>query len=80
MGGDLIYYPGEVSTPTSYLTMVKLHVNSVISNTKSRYICMDVTYFYLNNRMDRSEYITIQISMIPQESIIAYNIKDKVYN
>ena len=35
-GGNLIYYPGEVSTPTSDLTTMKLHVNSAISDVKSR--------------------------------------------
>ena len=30
--------------------------------------------------MDRSEYIMIQISMIPQEFIDTYNLKDKVHN
>ena len=65
-GGNLIYYPGEVSTPTSDLTTMKLHINSAISDVKSRYMCMDVKDFYLKNQMDRGEYIMIQISMIPQ--------------
>ena len=30
--------------------------------------------------MDRSEYITIHISMIPQEFVGKYNLKGKVYN
>ena len=41
---------------------------------------MDVKYFYLNNNMYRAEYIMIQISTIPQEFIIAYNLKDTVHN
>ena len=65
-GGNLIDYPGEVSTPTSDLTTMKLHINSAILDVKSRYMCMDVKYFYLNNNMDRDEYIMIQLSMIPQ--------------
>ena len=32
-------------------------------------MCMDVKCFYLNNQMDRSGYIMIQISMIPQECV-----------
>ena len=63
---SLIDYSGEVSTPTSDLTTMKLYVNSAISDVKSRDMCMDVKYFYLNNNMDRTEYITIQISIIPQ--------------
>ena len=62
----LLDYPGEVSTQTSELTTMKLHVNSAVSDIKSRYMCMDVKYFYLNNHTDRVEYIMIQISMISQ--------------
>ena len=62
----LLNYPGEVSTQTSELTTMKLHVNSAVSDIKSRYMCMDVKYFYLNNHTDRVEYIMIQISMISQ--------------
>ena len=49
----MIYYPGKVSTPISHLTTMKLHVNSNIADVKSRYMCMDVKYFYLNNQMER---------------------------
>ena len=73
-GGNLIDFPGEVNTPTSDLTTMKLHVNSAIPDVKSRYICMDMKYFCLNNKMDGAEYIMIQISMIPQEFVEKYNI------
>ena len=49
----MIDYSGEVSTPTSDLTTIKLHVNSAISDVKSRYMCMNIKCFYLNNQMDR---------------------------
>ena len=65
-GGNLINYQGETSTPTSYLTTMKLYVKSAIPDVKARYMCMDVKYFYLNNHMDREEYIMIHISMTPQ--------------
>ena len=58
-----------VSTPTLDLTTMKLHVNSYILDVKARYMCMDVKYFYLKNKMDRTEYITIKIAMIPQEFV-----------
>ena len=58
-GGYMIDYPGEVSTPASDLTTMKLHINSSILDAKSRYMCMGVNSFYLNNHMDREEYIMI---------------------
>ena len=36
--GNMIDYPGEVSTPSSDLTTMKLHVNSAISDAKARYM------------------------------------------
>ena len=56
---------------------MELHVHSSISDVKSRYMCMYVEYFYLNNQMDRAEYIMIKISMIPQEFVERYNIKEE---
>ena len=41
---------------------------------------MDVKHVYLNNCMDRVEYIIIQISMIPQEFINEYDPKRKLHN
>ena len=63
VGGNLIHYPGDFSTLTSGLTTIKLHVNSAISDFKSRYMYMEVMDFYLNNMMDRAYYIIIQISI-----------------
>ena len=59
-------YSVEVITPTSDLTTMKLHDNSVMSDRKSRYMGMEVNFFYLNNKMDGAEYIMIHIYMIPQ--------------
>ena len=59
-------HPGEISTPTSDLTKVKLYVNSIISDIISRYVYMGIKYFYLNNRMDKLEYIIIQAFIIPE--------------
>ena len=79
-GGNLIDYPGGFSTPTSDFNTMKLHINSAISDAKSRYMCMDVKYFYLNNKMDKDEYIMIQLSMIPQELVEKYNLVEKSHN
>ena len=56
---------------------MKLHVNSDISDIKSRYMCMDVKYFYLKNQINRAEYIMIHISIIPQEFMEEYNLNGK---
>ena len=79
MGGNLVDYPGEVSTPTSYLTTFKLHVNIIISDKISCYMCMDVKDFYFNNQLELAEYIMIKMYIISEEFIITYNFKDKIH-
>ena len=59
---------------------MKIHVNSIISGIKSRYMCMDVEKFYLNNQMGRTEYSIVHISMIPHVFVEKYNIKGKLNN
>ena len=59
VGVNLIDHPGDVSTPTSDLTTIKININSAISDVKSSYICMKTKDFYLNNKMEREEYIMI---------------------
>ena len=59
---------------------MKIYVDSAISDIKLRYMCMDVKYLYLRNQMDRAEYIMIHISMIIQEVLDKYNLKEKAHN
>ena len=68
-GRNILDYPGEVITSTTDLITMKIHVNSSLVGVKSRYMCMYMRYFYLNNMMDKSEYIMIHISTIPQEFV-----------
>ena len=45
VGGNLINNPIEVGTPTSDLSIMKLHINSSTSDVRSRYMCMDIKCF-----------------------------------
>ena len=65
VGGDKVHYPGDVGTPTADLTLVKMHLNSVISTPGARYMTLDVKNFYLNTPMVRYEYVRIKIDDIP---------------
>ena len=48
-GGNMVDYPGDVSTKTADLTTIKCHWNSVLSSPNARYMCMDVKDFNLNS-------------------------------
>ena len=84
VGGNLITYPGDVSTPTSDTTTAKLVINSTISTPSAKYMCADIPNFYLGTPMKRYEYMKMPIALIPQEIIDTYNLmplvhKDHIY-
>ena len=60
--------------PTGSLNLVKLMINSVLSCLNERFVCFDAKNFYLQTPMDRSEYVRIKLSDIPQEFIEEYNL------
>jgi hypothetical protein len=77
VGGDKVHYPGNVGTPTTDLTLVKMHINSIISTPGARYMTLDVKNFNLNTPMARYEYVRIKIDDIPEEIIVEYNLCKK---
>ena len=52
VGGNLIIYPSEYSTPTVDFLTVKLLINSVISTPDARFMNIDIKDFYLNTPME----------------------------
>ena len=42
LGGDRLYYQGEVSTKTAGLTTIKLLLNSVVSSIWAKFMTADV--------------------------------------
>ncbi len=72
-GGNLIDYPGDVSTPTTDMTTAKILFYSVISTPDARFMCTDVKEFYLNTPMARFEYMRLPIHIIPPK--IVYKIE-----
>ena len=69
VGGYRLAFYIPISIPTSNLTTLKLHWNSVISTPGSKYLVVDGKHFYLNNIMAKHEHYNIIISRIPQEVI-----------
>ena len=80
IGGNLINYPGDVSTPTADTTTTKIVINSTISTPKSKYLVGDVKIFSLGTTMTCYEYLRLSITIIPQETIDQYNLLPLVRN
>jgi hypothetical protein len=80
VGGNLINYPGNVSTKTAGLTTAKLLFNSVLSTPDTRFMTMDIKDFYLNTPMDRYKYMMIPVSLIPKAIFDQYKLGPLVHN
>jgi hypothetical protein len=70
-----IDYPHDVSTKTAGLITAKIMFNSIISTPDAKCLIMDIKNFYLNNDMDRFEYMKIPLTAIPQAIIDQYNLE-----
>ena len=79
-GGNLINYPGELSTRTADLTTSKLMWNSVLSTVGAKYMCLDIKNFYLTAPLDRYEYMKMPIGLFPSWIIEQYNLMEHVLN
>jgi hypothetical protein len=73
VGGDQIEYPGNTSTRTAGLTTAKNLINSVIPTVGAKFVVIDINFFYLNTPLGRFEYMVINLSSLPQETIDKYN-------
>jgi hypothetical protein len=74
VGGDQIEYPGDESTRTAGLTTAKILINSVISTLGAKFLVIDIKIFYLNTPLGRFEYMVINLSSLPQETIDKYDL------
>jgi hypothetical protein len=74
VGGNLIEYPGDISTPTAYTTMAKMVINSTILMPNAKFMCTDIKDFYLRTPMERSKYMRLPIVLIPQDIVGKYNL------
>jgi hypothetical protein len=74
VGGDQIEYPGDKSTGTAYLTTAKILINSVISTLGAKFLVIGINNFYLNIPLGRFEYMVINLSLLPQETIDKYDL------
>jgi len=79
-GGNLIQYPGELTTRTANLTTSKILWNSVVSTEGAKFMGIDVKSFYLCTPMDRYEYMKMPLSIFPEHIKRQYNMEAHALN
>ena len=77
-GGNLIKYPGELTTRTADLTTSKCVWNSVLSTKDARFMGIDIKNFYLGTPLERFEYMKLDIRIFPQHVIDQYSLLEHV--
>ena len=65
-GGNLIHYPGELTTRITNLTTSKILWNSVVSTENGKYMCIDIKQIYLCTPLDRYEYMKLPLLVFPK--------------
>ena len=65
VGVNLINFPVDVTIPTADIIISKLVFNSVLSTKNAKFMCADIANFYLNNPMNRYEYMKLPLDIIP---------------
>ena len=78
VGGNLLDFPGSLSTPTATVTTAKCLFNSAISTLGDKCLVTDVKNVYLNNDLPEPEYMKLHLHIIPQETIDKYALHDLV--
>jgi hypothetical protein len=79
-GGNLINYPGELTTRTADITTSKLHWNSVLSTPNAKYMCLDIKKIYLLAPIDQYEYMRIPFARFPPWIADQYDLANKIHN
>ncbi len=79
-GGNLIHYPGELTTRTADLSTAKILWNSVLSTPNAKFMGLDIGSFYLATPMDRYEYMRLAIELFPAHIIQQYDLQKHVRN
>ncbi|KAL7479933.1 hypothetical protein ACHAW6_007838 [Cyclotella cf. meneghiniana] len=80
VGGNLINYPGELTTRTADLVTSKIMWNSIVSTPNAKYVTADLKLFYLTAPMDRYEYMRMPLRIIPEHIIDQYDLRSKAKN
>ena len=67
-----------MGTKTASLDLVRLVINIVLYSKDAKYVTFNIYSFYLQNPLDRPEYVLINLSDIPQDFIDEYDLLDSV--
>ena len=69
VGGNLLDYADDTSSPTVALTTSKILFNSIVSTQNAKFLGLDIKNFYLQTKLPNSQWMKFPINLIPTEII-----------
>ena len=78
VGGDILTYFDDASSPAASLLETKLLINSNISTQDAKFMTADIKDFFLASPMADPEFMSILLKPIPEDIIQQYNLMDLV--
>ena len=72
--------PGELTTQTANLIASNILWNSVLSTENAKYMCLDISNFYLGTPLDRCQYMRTPLSTLPEHAIQQYKMREHAKN
>jgi hypothetical protein len=74
VGGDILYYYGDVATFTEDITTFKILINSTLSTKDATMMMMDIKNYYIGTPLPRFEYMKMLLSRLQEEIVKSYNL------
>jgi hypothetical protein len=75
VGGDRLYYSGDVATSTADITTFKIIINRTLSTEDAVVMMMMyITNYYLDTPLPRFEYMKMLLSHFPKEIVKKYSL------
>jgi hypothetical protein len=78
VGGNLIDFPGDISTKAADLVTVKCLINNIISTPEHRQPVSTLKISILNNPLPHAEYIRFLADAIPNDKWTQYHLHEFV--
>ena len=69
VGGNLLDYADDTSSPKVALTTSKILFNSIVSTQNVKFLGLDIKNFYLQTKLPNSQWMKFLINLIPTEII-----------
>jgi hypothetical protein len=70
----LVSFEGKLLVCTADINTAKIHWNSIISNKKAKYMCLDIKKNYLMAALKYFEYMKIPLTLFPSWIVEQYNL------